>query len=230
MCKKGELAKRVRRYLNVLWSRKKIYIYRWPLAANIPKIALDGELHISHLQSNEIKSLMTFHDNYYQDYKLFSTEDVVRRLDIGHLCFLIRHGEELVAFLWFAVRENYSPDLHCIFKASDHSVITYNGLVRTDLRGKNIFPWVMAKAFCELSRAGYVEAFGYNHSANTSSLRATAKLGARTHVGTITCGYFLGYYFFLPKIKQGAGVKVYFSGSPWHRYKGFLSRGRLRFG
>jgi len=198
---------KVKWYLSLLFSKRSFFINVFNRLNLAPKVSIDKYILFSRLKEQSIAELLEFHDTYCIKWNhMFSAEDVENRLRQGHRCYLAHIHKQLVGFIWIAVNSVYSPDLFCTFEFESHCSVYYNGYVRSDYRGKNILPSIMWTAFQELSSEGYKKYFSYNGVNNNSIIKTNKKFDASV-VGTISCGYFLGYYFFSPSINIDAPVK-----------------------
>ncbi len=180
------------------------------------------------LEETDIPELMDFHDSRCVQWSnVFTREEVGIRLASGHSCFCVWCREDLVGFVWFAPRTIFSPDLHCRFDMEDRGVMIYNGFVAPEHRGRNVFPLLMNESFRALARLGYTRVYGFVRHRNFPSKRALAKHRFQTF-GIVLYGFVMGCYFFLPFVRQAAGVRVYPCASPWHRWQEFFHKRLVR--
>lgn len=218
--------KNIKWYLNLLFSWSSVYVNIFPDISFSPELSLDKQFVFSRLREQDISDLIEFHNTYCLDWDfLFSAEDIENRFRKGHRCYVARKHEELVGFMWIAVNRVYSSNLRCIFATEKHCVISYNGFVRPDCRGKNILPGIRRAAFQELVSEFYKKCYGYTRSTNKSVIKSNRKFNA-CPIGKIIYGYLLGFYFFFPFIKKDMGITVHRSETPWRKWKS-LFRDRI---
>ena len=189
-----------------------------------PALSFDKQFVFSRLGEQDISKCIEFHDTYCLNWNfLFSAEDIENRFREGHRCYVACKYEELVGFMWIGVNRVYSPDLRCTLAIEEHCVISYNGFVRPDCRGKNILPGIRRAAFQELAGEFYKRCYNYTSSTNKSVIISNRKFNAYP-VGKIIYGYLLGFYFFFPFIKKDVGITVHCNERPWQKWKDFFQK------
>lgn len=215
---------KIKWYRGLLFSKGLFLIYAIDCLGCDCNASADKDIVFSRLEEEGIDELIAFHDTYCINWNyLFSAEDVKSRLGRGHRCYMAHKNKHLVGFLWVAFESVYSPDLLTTFQFQSRCFVTYNEFIQPNYRGKNILPSIKRNIFQELVSEGYKKCFNYVRADNISEIRSNKKIDASV-VGTIACGYFLGYYFVHPSIKDNIGITAHISESHFFRWKSFLSK------
>jgi len=107
----------------------------------------------------------------------YPTEKLVRHLQMGRLCFGVKKGKDVAAFMWIDLREcNFEPYR---FPLWEDEAYTFNAYTMESFRGLNIAPFMAYHCYRELNGMGRDKIYGISEYLNRSAIRYKMKLGAR---------------------------------------------------
>lgn len=211
-------------YLESIFSWNLIDVYMFPDLSVQLNLVIDKEIIFLQLQKDNILELINFHNAYCIQWKyLFSYEDVIKKLQDGHRCYIAQGNEEIVGFIWIAFNEVYSSDLNCIFKIENNCSVLYNAFVKPDFRGRNVLPGLKKFAFMELHKEGYEKCFDYVLSSNKSMKISNTKFKPFV-IGRILYGYFFGFYFLFPFFRSHEGLSISYVYKPSYRWRNLFKK------
>ena len=104
-------------------------------------------------------------------------EQLLNRLDIGHLCYGLFVEDKLVAYMWCDLKEfNHQPYRHLLRR---NEAYLYDARVDPGWRGKNLAPFFRHEFYRALKQYSKDTFLSYSDYTNTPAIRFKKKLGAR---------------------------------------------------
>jgi ribosomal protein S18 acetylase RimI-like enzyme len=107
----------------------------------------------------------------------YTTEKLVHHLKMGRLCYGVKHGKNVAAFMWVDLNEcNFEP---CRFPLKEDEAYTFSAYTMEAFRGRNIAPYMAYHCYRELKQMGRDKVFGISEYLNRSAIKYKMKLGAK---------------------------------------------------
>ena len=214
-------------YLSFLYSKHIFSINLYPKIYEMPEFNFEKDISFSKLQQDEIFDLVTFHDSYMiKNANVFDLKEIQNRMKKGQYCYIARADSQIVGIMWYAIKEVYSPDLHCTFLIGKNCMVSYNAFVRSDFRGKNILAGIRKVSFEELYQKGFYICLDWIRLDNKASLSASKKFNAYS-IGKIISGFFFGYHYIKSEIDDEKYIKIKELHDRWWKLKSIINRVNL---
>ena len=100
-----------------------------------------------------------------------------RRLDNGHICVGLKHGDKVAAFTWAEMMEcNHQP---LSFRMAENEAYLYDAFTLPTFRGKGLAPYMRFQCYEQLKAKGRNRFYSISDYFNKPSVHFKQKLNAR---------------------------------------------------
>jgi GNAT superfamily N-acetyltransferase len=107
--------------------------------------------------------------------------EVRAKLDAGERCFVALNDDQVLGCYWVVTRSYPDWYLSRTLELDDDEYYYLGGIVRPDVRGRGILPWLIDRITSQIrDEVPNARFFALIRSTNASSLRMVAKLGFET--------------------------------------------------
>lgn len=104
-------------------------------------------------------------------------ERLQQRLDKGHLCILLKAGDQVAGYTWADPHE--VNDSACDYELEPGAAYLYDAFIVPDYRGRSLAPFMRARCYEHLREAGKQSFYSISDCFNTPAIRFKEKLEAR---------------------------------------------------
>lgn len=170
--------------LGKTFYRRLILIER-PLDKDLPKRALSLPVSIGLLGRAEI--------NEYADFRPEAdVNEIHRRLQTGHLCFVVRHNGKIINAGWAATNKVTIDYLSMEFQLKDDEVYGYDAFAAPAYRGSRLSLFRLTHMFKYFRDLGYQRFVGTVLLENKPAIRHILRAGSRAYgiIGYVKLGPF----------------------------------------
>ena len=103
-------------------------------------------------------------------------ESLQARLNKGHLCFVLKHGDRVVGHTWADLDE--VNDSACDYSLRSDEAYLYDTFIAPDFRGRGLAPYLAFERYKHLRRASRNTFYSTTDYFNTPAIRLKQKLQA----------------------------------------------------
>ncbi|MEM9622405.1 MAG: GNAT family N-acetyltransferase [Pseudomonadota bacterium] len=104
-----------------------------------------------------------------------TAEEILRRLEAGHLCTLVCQGETVAGYTWADLQE--INDAHCDYPLPAGHAYLYDAFVANDFRGSGLASGMRAACYAQLREQGVTGFVSISDQFNTPALKFKQRLG-----------------------------------------------------
>ena len=103
-------------------------------------------------------------------------ERIQARLDKGHLCILLKHGERIAGYTWADFHE--VNDSACDYELHPGEAYLYDAFIAPEFRGRSLAPYMRAESYRHLRDAGRHTFYSISDYFNAPAIKFKEKLNA----------------------------------------------------
>jgi len=122
-----------------------------------------------------------------------TVERIQSRLHKGHLCVILKHGEQVAGYTWVDFDEINNSD--CYYEMQPGDAYLYDAFIVTDYRGRGLAPYMRFNCYQQLRDQGRHTFYSISDYFNKPSIRFKRKLSAeivqlylQIKIGTLNVG------------------------------------------
>lgn len=190
----------LRRIVRFVFSRTKMAFYEYHYSNPDPwQPPLDGfTFRALELPSDydELSELFALQRGSEAVFKPIGTEEAMRRLQVGEVCYIGENRGRIVGYSWFAKGEKYIPEIESTIRLGPTDLYLYNSYILKDYRRQNIVGGNINAARKDLIPRGFAREITATMDWNKAAGGSLLKLNFRV-AGTVTAGYFLTFRYMI---------------------------------
>ena len=143
-----------------------------------------------------LSELFTLQRDSEPVFKPVGTEEAMRRLQAGEVCYIGESQGKIVGYSWFAKREKYIPEIGSTIRLGPEDLYLYNSYILKAYRRQNIVGGNISAARGDLAPRGFAREITATMDWNKAAGGSLLKLNVRV-AGTVTAGYFLTFRYMI---------------------------------
>jgi GNAT superfamily N-acetyltransferase len=120
----------------------------------------------------------------------FTTDDIPGRLEKGFILYIIKDGERIIGFCWWAVRSYLIPHFGGVIDLRPDELFCFNNYVHRNFRGHGLFNELRLHAYHDLKERGFTRDILCYFDWNKAALRMNEKMGF-SPIGEVVFAYIM---------------------------------------
>lgn len=126
----------------------------------------------------------------------FGIKEAEQRIRAGDLCFICEDRGKIIAYVWFATKKKYIPEINFTITLAPNEVYGYNAYIIRSQRGKKIVYELHHAANIELINKGFKRIIVARMNWNESIERFMKKTDFK-QIGRVTTGFFFTFKYII---------------------------------